>query len=230
MEQARQLLLDLLVPEPASFDNFLAGDNGELVAQLSEMLAGRAREMSIFLWGGAGVGKSHLLQAAVARARAGSRPASLIDASAEGALSEALVADGMVLAVDVSERMQDAHQAALFSFYNDLRARRGVLLVASREPLGALSLREDVRTRLGWGLVYEVRPLRDEAKPQALRAYARRRGLRLEDGVIQYLLQRSPRDLPTLVNTLAALDRYSLASRRPVTIPLLRELLLPPVL
>ena len=75
----------------------------------------------------------------------------------------------------------------------------------------------------GGGLVYEILPLPDAEKPAALAAYARARGFALSDEVIVYLLAHGRRDMRTLVATLAALDRRSLAQKRPVTVPLLRE-------
>ncbi len=86
-------------------------------------------------------------------------------------------------------------------------------------PPARLPLRDDLRTRLGWGLVYEVVPLADADKPAALAAYARARGFALSADVIAYLLAHGRRDMPTLVATLAALDRHSLATKRPITVP-----------
>ena len=98
----------------------------------------------------------------------------------------------------------------------------GHLLVASRIPLAALTLREDLRTRLGWGLVYELVPLADADKPAALAAFARGRGFRLADEVIGYLLAHGRRDMGALLGVLVALDRQSLATKRPITVPMLR--------
>ncbi len=92
-----------------------------------------------------------------------------------------------------------------------------------RAPPARLALREDLRTRLALGLVFEVIPLADADKPQALAAFARERGFRLSDDVIAYLLAHGRRDMPSLVATLAALDRHSLATQRGITVPLLRE-------
>ena len=103
-------------------------------------------------------------------------------------------------------------------------ARRRCWPPASVSPAG-LALREDLRTRLAWGLVYQLRPLSDADKAEHLRAAAARRGLRLSDEVVGYLLTRLPRDLPSLNGVLDALDRYSLAAKRPVTVPLVREAL-----
>jgi DnaA family protein len=99
------------------------------------------------------------------------------------------------------------------------------VLAAGRRPPAQLVLREDLRTRLAWGLVYQLKPLSDADKALHLRAQAARRGLRLSDEVVGYLLTRLPRDLPSLNSVLDALDRYSLAAKRPVTLPLVREAL-----
>ena len=216
-----QLTLDLLAPEACSFDNFLAGENEELVAQMRDLAEGRRSEPCLFLWGQAGAGKTHLLQAALGAAVTAGRKALLLGRDAILSVS----GEPALIAIDDLDRWPGERQADLFSLYNDLRAAGGTLLAASRQPLPALALREDLRTRLGWGLIYEVHPLRDEAKAQALIDYARRRGFRLPEEVVHFLLSRARRDLPTLLSLLAALDQYSLAAQRPVTIPLVRDLL-----
>jgi DnaA family protein len=125
--------------------------------------------------------------------------------------------------VDDVDQAGESAQARLFTLYNRLSERGGHLLAAAAAPPARLALREDLRSRLGWGLAYEVLPLRDADKPEALARYARERGFRLGEDVIAYLLAHGRRDMPALVATLAALDRRSLAAKRPVTIPLLRE-------
>ena len=86
-----------------------------------------------------------------------------------------------------------------------------------------MPLRDDLRTRLAWGLVIEVLPLADEDKPDALAAFARERGFRLEPEAIAYLLAHGRRDMPSLVQALVALDQRSLALQRPISVPLIRE-------
>jgi len=88
-----------------------------------------------------------------------------------------------------------------------------------------LALRADLVTRLGWGLVYHVHALADEEKARALVEHAGARGFRLPPDVCEFLLTRVRRDMPALLALLEALDRYSLETRRPVTVPLVRELL-----
>jgi DnaA family protein len=136
--------------------------------------------------------------------------------AAMGASAEQLIViDGIDLA-------DEAAAGRLFTLYNAIRERQARLIATSRTPLATLPLREDLRTRLGWGLVYELLPLEDHAKPAALAGYAKGRGIVLSDEVIEYLLRHGRRDMPSLLATLAALDRQSLASKRPITVPLLK--------
>ena len=113
-------------------------------------------------------------------------------------------------------------QARLFTLFNALQAAGHRFVGAANVAPAMLAVREDLRTRLGWGLVYEIVPLADDEKPTALVGYARRRGFAVPDDVIRYLLAHGRRDLPALLGALAALDRHSLATRRPVTVPMLR--------
>jgi len=98
-------------------------------------------------------------------------------------------------------------------------------VAAGAAPPTRLDLREDLMTRLSWGLVYQVHALTDENKMRALGDHAATRGFRLPPEVCEFLLTRVRRDMPSLLGMLDALDRYSLEARRPITVPLVRELL-----
>jgi DnaA family protein len=99
------------------------------------------------------------------------------------------------------------------------------LLVAATVPPLQLKLREDLRTRLGSGLIYRLQPLTDAEKIGAISAQAIARGLRLPPDALNYLFARAPRDMRSLTAFMTALDRYSLEHKRPITLPLLREVL-----
>jgi len=129
----------------------------------------------------------------------------------------------VLMAVDDVDRADAAAQGRLFTLYNALAGAGGQMVAACLYAPALLALRDDLRTRLGYGLVYEIAALADADKAAALAAYARQRGFVLSDDVIAYLLAHGRRDMATLVSTLAALDRQSLATRRAITVPLLRE-------
>ena len=126
-------------------------------------------------------------------------------------------------AIDRIDEADAEASAHMFTLFNATQENGGRIIAASRAALVALPLREDLRSRLGWGLVYEVLPLADQDKPAALAAYARERGFALADEVIDYLLRHGRRDMRSLLATLDALDRRSLAAKRPITVPMLRD-------
>jgi DnaA family protein len=215
-----QLIFELTTPEPPTFANFLPGPNREVVAALARVAGGEGAETGLVLWGPPGVGKTHLLRATAAAAET-RRPVRFC-ADPNSLPSDPPVPSALVL-VDAVDQADAEAQGRLFTLYNALKAAGGTLVAAAELPPARMPLRDDVRSRLGWGLVYEVLPLADEDKPAALATYARSRGFTLGDDVIAYLLAHGRRDMTSLVTTLAALDRHSLASKRPITTPLLRE-------
>jgi DnaA family protein len=217
---AEQLIFDLGQPGAPTLASFVAGRNGEVVAALARMARGDVPETCLVLWGSAGAGKSHLLRGCAEAARAAGR--AVLCCSPEQAPGEPPEPHALV-AVDDLDRADAAAQARLFTLYNALLASGGQLVGTAAVPPARMSLREDLRTRLGWGLVYEVLPLTDDEKTAALDALARERGFVLPRDVVAYLLAHGRRDMASLVATVSALDRHSLATKRPVTLPLLRE-------
>ena len=192
----KQLALSISPPPQPTLDNFVPGANAELVARLREFRDGKFPEIILYLWGEAGSGKTHLL-----RACAGAS------------------------AVDDVEKLDEAAQVSLFNSINEARQAGGRILAAGNAPPAQLPLREDLRSRLAWGLVYQVKRLTDEERSLFLRTEATRRGMRVPEEVVGYLLTHVRRDLPTLAAILDELDRVSLELKRPVTLPLVREAL-----
>lgn len=211
----RQLILDLVPAQPPTLENFAAGGNAEALTGLAAWLTAATPDTCLFLWGESGAGKSHLLAAS---------GAACADAGNDPALA-GLPEDAAFVAVDNVEALNADGQIALFNRFNRLRAAGGRLLAAARVPPLQLALREDLRTRLGSGQIHRLRPLSDDEKRTALAAQARERGMSLAPEALDYLLARAPRDMRSLAAILAALDRYSLEQKRPLTLPLLRSVL-----
>ena len=211
----RQLILDLLPESPPTLDNFVAGGNAETLALFTEWLAGARVDTSFCLWGETGSGCSHLLQAS---------GFAYVDAALDPALKCAPAAEQ--LAVDHVEMLNETGQIALFNHFNRLKMSSGMLLTATNQPPAHLAVREDLRTRLGSGLICRLQPLSDGEKAAALAAQARERALKLSPEAIDYLMRHAPRDMRTLSGFIVALDQYTLEHKRAVTLPLLRELLI----
>jgi len=212
-----QLLLGIAPEWIPTLDNFVAGRNVELLAALRHALVAAQGERGLYVWGETGSGKSHLLQAAIERARAAGQTA----VYARGEVPEA----AQVVAVDDAEKLDDAAQVALFALYNRMRENGGLLLVSGTQAPAHLALRDDLRTRLGWGLVYQVHALNDDEKAQALHQHALARGFELPSEVTTYLLRHGRRDLPALLATLDALDEHCLRLKRAASVPLLKEVM-----
>jgi DnaA family protein len=155
------------------------------------------------MWGEAGAGKTHLARAF---------------AQATGLSPGVRVIDGV-------ERLSDEAQNELFNAFND-RGFAFLLATAASAPRD-LAIRRDLATRLATGLTYRVLSLTDEEKRAALAAHARTRGFELSEEVAAYLLTHARRDMGSLMSALDAIDRYSLETRRPVTVPLLKAAIQP---
>ena len=212
----RQLLLDFTQAPAPTFENFVPGGNAELAHALESAVRGELAERVIYIWGESGAGKTHLLKAFAAGAAA--RHARYVPA-AEFRASDA---EG-VMALDDVDALPEPQQIDLFNAFNE---RAFTLLVASASAAPRdVALRRDLATRLATGLTYRVLPLSDGEKGAALAAHARVRGFPLADEVTSYLLNHSRRDLGSLMAALDSLDRYSLETGRPITVPLLKAAL-----
>lgn len=194
----KQLLLDIKPAAKPTLQNFVAGRNAEALASLQASFSNPAAPKFIYLWGETGCGKSHLLSACEA---IGAR-----------------VQDNVHL-------LNHAAQISLFNTFNQLKESNDILITAGLHAPTQLGLRDDLATRLAWGLVYQLQPLNDAEKALALQQHAFERGMKLPNEVVEYCLRYLRRDLPTLMATLDALDEWSLIAQKPVTVPMLKKLL-----
>jgi len=223
-----QLPLDLHRIEAPSLENFVVGRNGEVLAQLRLLREGAALSGAalIYLWGEPGCGKSHLLQALVGAPRV-LGPDSPLEAFSIGAEAPGAAAPGTrsIAAIDDCERLDDERQQRVFQLINHARARPGTSVVtAGAQPPLALALRDDLRTRLGSGLVYRLHLLSDDEKAAVLGRVAGERGVAISSDVVPWLIAHTSRDIRALLRLFDALDRHAFERKRAITLPLLREL------
>jgi len=219
-----QLLLDIRPKALPTLTNFVPGRNHELLHTLRKMLFLQEKERFLYVWGKSGCGKSHLLQAVVEYFMRKQYTAYYYPGEFDLAFQQN---DTLrCVAVDDVERLDADAQIKLFNIYNELRDHgRALLLVSGSSAPAQLDLRQDLVTRLGWGLVYQIHEITEEEKIEALQQQANERGFELQETICRYLLRHSQRDLPSLIVILDALDRYSLTHKRQITIPLLKKLL-----
>ncbi|MDO5059917.1 MAG: DnaA regulatory inactivator Hda [Neisseria sp.] len=214
-----QLIFDFARQDYPSFDKFLGHSNAELLYMLQQQ-----KDQFVYVWGETGSGKSHLLKAWVAQALAAGKEAAYVDALSMQLDEKALSVE--YLAVDQADKLSPPEQAVLFEIFNRFRnSGRGNLLLSADQPPSRLTLREDLRTRMGYCLIYDVKPLSDEEKIEALTGMAEARQLHFDPEIFPYLVNHWQRDMDSLMQMLDTLYHYAATTRRPITLPLLRQLL-----
>lgn len=224
----KQIALDIGLACAPSFLNFFAGPNEAALKHLQLWAGSTLRSpVPIYLWGDTGSGKTHLLKATVETLREQGAQVGWLDARMHQppAFDERWAA----IVLDDCHLYTAVQQHAAFSWFvhatsgSDGRPR-GVL-AAGLLPPADLKLREDLRSRLGWGHVFQLQALTDTERRAVLRQQADGRGVFLGDEVMDYILTRFSRDLASLVQLLDQLDGYSLQTQRPITIPLIKSML-----
>ncbi len=213
-----QLLLDLGFAVRPSLENFVVGRNSEAYAAVSAMSTPGAGHVTLHLWGESGSGKTHLLQALAGLP--GARYSDCALSSAELSYDPML----RLFCIDNVDGADADSQVRLFNLINEVReARTARLVSAAHSAPHHLALREDVRTRLGWGLVCRLHALNDEEIDAALAGHARSRGMDMPIEVRRYFLTHLRRDMTFLMHIVEELDRHSLTVKRPLTVPLVRD-------
>jgi DnaA-homolog protein len=219
----RQLALGVRLRANALFESFWPGENREIVAALR-----RPSASPLWLWGGSGSGKTHLLQAVCAEAG---------DTAAYFPLSRSLSLPvealagferSAVLCIDDADTVAGdlAWERALFRLYNEAAELHTRLIFAAASPPRRPDWRlDDWRSRAAACIVYQLQELDDAGRVEALRLRAAQRGLQLPQETSEYLLRRVPRDLHSLFDILDQLDEASLVAQRRLTIPFIRDAL-----
>ena len=216
----RQIPLAIgLGPEPG-FENFQSGRNDLVLEVLSHW---REPGPPIYLHGPAGSGKSHLIAALAGLVRELGGRTGWFDA--DSPLPWTFDEGWTLIVIDQAERLDPARQHAAFTLFVEAAPHGTQVLGAGRLPPVDLPVREDLRTRFGWGPVYELQALDEAGTRAVLRREAEARGILLAEDVMDYLMTRFARDLGSLKGLLHRLDRFSLAEKRAITVPLLKRML-----
>ncbi len=224
----KQIALDIgLAPGP-TLTNFFAGPNQATLQHLQLWVSNDKRSpVPTYLWGVGGSGKTHLLRAAQASLReqgcaVGWMDASVAEPSGFDESWRVVILDDVHLFTAVQQ------QAAFNWFVNATTPSDGQqrwVLAAGSVPPSDLVLREDLRTRLGWGHIFQLQVLSEPERRAVLRQQADERGVFLSDEVMDFMLHRFSRDLSSLIQLLDQLDGYALQTQRAITIPLLKAML-----
>ena len=192
-----QLLLNIHPSAEKTLENFVVGNNHECIEALNNFLHSNNNQF-IYLWGDKGSGKSHL--------------------------SEALSSQDITIIEDI-DRFNEKRQIETFYLFNQHKASHAKMLITGSNSPTHMGLRDDLSSRLSWGLVYQLKGLTDTEKMLALEHHAKEKGMSLNLNVLVYCMKHLKRDLPSLITTLDALDEWSLKTKKPITIALLKQLI-----
>ena len=192
-----QLLLDIQPPSIKSLENFVIGDNFEAITIIKKFISSKNPQF-FYLWGVEGSGKSHLSD---------------------------VVKKNNILVIEDIESRNDMEQVEAFNIFNNCKENDKKLFITGSNSPNNMSLRIDLASRLSWGLVYQIKPLTDSEKKLALLSHSKQKGMSCNENVIEYCMRHLQRDLHYLIATLDALDNWSLKMKKPITVPLLKELL-----
>jgi DnaA family protein len=224
----KQTVLDMGLVSGPTLQNFFPGPN-EDVCQHLRLWVGNALRSPVptYVWGESGSGKTHLLRGACRALQDQGVAVGWLDA---GVLEpQAFEASWQVILLDDVHAYSAVQQHAAFNWFVNATAppdgRQRWVLAAGDCPPSDLPLREDLRTRLGWGHVFQLKLLDESQRRAVLRQHAEDRGVFLKDEVMDFILTRFSRDLGSLVQLLDQLDVYALQTQRPITIPLIKSML-----
>jgi DnaA-homolog protein len=220
----QQMALDIGLKPVASLDSFLAGPNVAALEHLKLWASSAMRSpVPTYLWGESASGKTHLLKAVREALRGQGANVGWIDAQVHeppefNPAWSAVILDDVHLYTAVQ-------QHAAFNWFINAQTEQRWVLAAGTLPPADLQLRDDLRTRLGWGHVFALHVLTEQERRAVLRQEADARGVFLGDDVMDFMLTRFSRDLGSLMQLLQQLDGYALSTKRAITIPLIKSML-----
>lgn len=233
---SRQLSLNVHLSDDATFDNYFVTENsGNYLAMqtVRSMVAGEIADRFVYIWGAEGVGISHLMQAACHAATGQQQCALYLPLEELAGFAPDELLEGLeqldLLCLDGIHHVmgQPGWDHAMFHLYNRLRDNSQCKLLVSADcaPRDLGSGLPDLVSRMGWGVSFRLHQLTDDDKKQAFKLRAQARGIELSDDVLAFIIHRSSRDMVALFECLQRLDTLSLAEKRRVTIPFIKEAL-----
>ena len=224
----KQIALDIGLAQGPTLQNFYPGANADVLQHLLQWVGAKARDASrspvpTYLWGPAGSGKTHLLTAVREALREQGAAIGWMDASSPD--SQPYQEAWAAVVLDDVHRYSPEQQHAAFTWFVNAQSHQRWVLGAGDQPAAKLELREDLRSRLGWGHVFGLVALSEPERRAVLRQAADARGVFLGDEVMDFMLTRFSRDLGSLLELLELLDGYALQTKRAITIPLIRTMM-----
>ncbi|MEO1019251.1 MAG: chromosomal replication initiator protein DnaA [Pseudomonadota bacterium] len=227
-----------------TFETFIVGKPNEFAMAAAERVASSMKPPfnPLFLYGGVGLGKTHLMHAIACRARELEVSRKVVYLSAEKFMYQFVRAlrskDTMtfkelfrsvdLLMVDDVQFIsgKDSTQEEFFHTFNTLVDRgRQIVISADRSPADLNGLEERIRSRLGWGLVADIHPTTYELRLGILQSKAETLKVEISHRVIEFLASRITSNVRELEGALNRIVHQATLTHRPVTIESAQDVL-----
>ena len=224
----KQIALDIGLSTGPTLQNFFPGPN-QLACEHLALWLGRGQVVTnrspvpTYLWGNSGSGKTHLLKAVREALREQGARVGWMDA--HDPEPEPFSEDWAAILLDDVHLYTAVQQQAAFNWFVNAQTHQRSVIAAGDQPPAGLLLRDDLRTRLGWGHVFGLKVLSEPERRAVLRQAADARGVFLGDEVMDFMLTRFSRDLPSLMELLDLIDAYALRTKRAITVPMIRSMM-----
>ncbi len=224
----KQIALDIGLATGPTLQSFFAGPNEETLSHLALWVGEKSgaplrSPVPTYLWGSSASGKTHLLKAVQEALKGQGASVGWLDASMQQ--PPEFDERWATILMDDVHLYNSAQQEAAFNWFINAQTHQRWILAAGALPPSDLKLRDDLRTRLGWGHVFQLQVLSECERRSVLRQAADDRGVFLGDEVMDFMLNRFSRDLGSLMELLEHLDGYALQTKRAITIPLIKSML-----
>ncbi len=227
---AVQLPLQFEFQSNLNFDSYYPGDNAEITAHLKSFI-NNGNEQQIYIWGEQGIGKTHLLQACCHAANINNITPFYLNLNEDNPPKQEILT-GMeeieIVCLDNIEQIagDPDWEQALFNFYNRHRDNNHrLLLAASCPPIYLPFLLPDLKSRMGWGLTLNIKPMTEQQLMEAINHKAHYRGFQIRENILRFLSKEYHRNLPELWRILDKIDYETLSSKRKLSIKYLKSII-----
>lgn len=230
-----------------TFDSFVVGPSNQFSYHVALAVAeapGTAYN-PLFIYGGAGLGKTHLLQAIGSYVRSSYPHLRVKYVTSEQFTNDFIKSIGDrdknrtegfrrayrendVLLIDDIQFIQgkETTQTEFFHTFNTLReAGKQIVMTSDRPPAEIGNIEERLRTRFGWGLIADIQPPDLETRIAILRRKADMARVAAPDDVLAFIAERLSSNIRELEGALVRVSAYSSVSQRPIDLDLAESVL-----